>query len=211
MKQLLTGVHIVSFGGQDKPESKVSITLDTVVPEGAGSYSYSKRLNLLDSETQVIAFDLGTSTVIPQVFNPGGKLIYHQPLEIGGCIDLLEAIACDGELLQYLGTGKAGNVELIRQGIEGGDFNYGCGQFNFRPIYARLVKTWLAHRLRLAFKTTQQWRHAAGSVVAWGGGTQMPGVARMLETQRVTTVPSGCWANAIGLQTIAAALLARRS
>ncbi|NER31826.1 MAG: hypothetical protein F6J89_30515 [Symploca sp. SIO1C4] len=210
LKQLLTGNHIVSFGGQNKPESKVTISLEAVVPEGAGSYSYTKRLNLLDSETQVIAIDLGTSTVIPQVFDPGGKLIYHQPLEIGGCIDLLEAIACDVELLQYLGTGKAGNVELIRQGIEGGEFNYGSGQFNFRHLYARLVKTWLGHRLRLAFKTTQQWRDAAGEVVAWGGGTQMPGIARMLATQKVATVPSGCWANAIGLQTIASALLARR-
>ncbi|NEO34260.1 MAG: hypothetical protein F6K36_28430 [Symploca sp. SIO3C6] len=211
LKQLLTGNHIVSFGGQDKPQSQVTISLGTIVPEGAGSYSYTKRLNLLNSSAQVIAFDFGTSTVIPQVFDPGGKLIYHQPLEIGGCIDLLEAIASDVELLQYLGTGKAGNVELIRQGIEGGEFNYGSRQFNFRPIYARLVKTWLADRLRLAFKSTQEWLDAAGEVVAWGGGTQMPGIASMLATQSVTAVPSGCWANAIGLQTIAAALLARRS
>ncbi len=211
LKQLLTGNHIVSFGGQDKPESKVSITLGTVVPEGAGSYIYTKRLNLLDSSDQVVAFDFGTSTVIPQFFDRGGKLVYHQPLEIRGCIDLLEAIACNGELLQYLGTGKAGNIELIRQGIEGGEFNYGESQFNFRPIYARLVKTWLADRLRLAFNSTQQWRYAAGSVVAWGGGTQMPGVSRLLATQKVTTVPNGCWANAIGLQAIASALLARRA
>ncbi|NEP00566.1 MAG: hypothetical protein F6K58_18215 [Symploca sp. SIO2E9] len=210
LKQLITGNHLISFGGQKQAEVKVNITLGTIAPEGAGSYSYSKRLNLFDSDAHVIAFDFGTSTVIPQVFSPKGKLIYHQPLEINGCIDLLEAIACDGELLQYLGTGKAGNVELIRQGIETGQFNYGSRQFNFRSIYAQLVKTWLADRVRLAFNSTQEWRDAAGSVVAWGGGTQMPGIARMLETQKITTVPSGCWANAIGLQTIASALLARR-
>ncbi|NER32025.1 MAG: hypothetical protein F6J89_31575, partial [Symploca sp. SIO1C4] len=170
LKQLITGNHIVSFGGHSSPETKVDITVGTVAPEGAGSYSYAKRLNLIEPSAHVMAFDFGTSTVIPQVFDPGGKLIYHQPLEIDGCIDLLEAIACDVELLQYLGTGKAGNVELIRQGIEGGEFNYGSGQFNFRHLYARIVKTWLGHRLRLAFKTTQQWRDAAGSVVAWGGG-----------------------------------------
>ncbi|NET54409.1 MAG: hypothetical protein F6K09_39215 [Merismopedia sp. SIO2A8] len=211
LKKLTTGNHIVSFGGQSKAQTKVNITVGTIVPEGAGSYSYSQRLNLLEPSANVIAFDFGTSTVIPQVFSPGGKLVYHQPLETGGCIDLLEAIACDVELLQYLGTGKAANIELIRQGIEGGEFNYGSRQFNFRPIYARLVKTWLADRLRLAFKSTQEWLDAAGSLVAWGGGTQMPGIARMLATQKVATVPSGCWANAIGLQTIASALLARRS
>ncbi|NET10858.1 MAG: hypothetical protein F6K16_40465, partial [Symploca sp. SIO2B6] len=116
LKKLTTGNHIVSFGGQSKAQTKVNITVGTIVPEGAGSYSYSQRLNLLEPSANVIAFDFGTSTVIPQVFSPGGKLVYHQPLETGGCIDLLEAIACDVELLQYLGTGKAANIELIRQG-----------------------------------------------------------------------------------------------
>lgn len=154
--------------------------------------------------------DFGTSTVIPQVFAPSGKLIYHQPLETGGCIDLLEAIANSPELIQFLGTGKAGSVELVRKGIESGEFVYGTREFNLRPIYARLVKTWLADRLRLALKATEEWRDAAQSLVAWGGGTQMSGVSQMLGTQKITTVPDGCWSNAIGLQTIAAALLARR-
>jgi hypothetical protein len=159
----------------------------------------------------VIALDFGTSTVIPQVFSPGGKLIYHQPLEVGGCIDLLEVIASDPQLIQFLGSGKAGSIELIRKGIESGEFNYGTRDFNLRPVYARLVKSWLADRLRLGLKATEEWRDAAQSLVAWGGGTEMPGVSKMLATQRITTVPDGCWANAIGLQTLASALLARRA
>lgn len=211
LKELTNGVHIVSFGNKSKPQTRVNINVGTVAPEGAGSYTYAKRLNLIDSSAHVIAFDFGTSTVIPQVFAPGGKLIYHQPLEVGGCIDLLEAIASDAELIQFFGTGKAGNVELIRKGIESREFNYGTRDFNLRPIYARLVKTWLADRLRLAFKATEEWRDAAQSLVAWGGGTEMSGVSKMLATQKVATVPDGCWANAIGLQTIGSALLARRS
>ena len=210
LKELTNGVHLVSFGGKNKPKTRVTITIGTVAPEGAGSYTYAKRLNLIDPSAHVIAFDFGTSTVIPQVFAPGGKLIYHQPLEVGGCIDLLEAIASDSELIQFLGTGKAGSVELVRKGIESGGFNYGTRDFNLRPIYARLVKTWLADRLRLAQKATEEWRDAAQSLVAWGGGTEMSGISKMLGTQKVTTVPDGCWANAIGLQTIASALLARR-
>lgn len=211
LKELTNGVHIVSFNGKNKPQIRVNITIGTVAPEGAGSYTYAKRLNIIDPSAHVIAFDFGTSTVIPQVFSPGGKLIYHQPLETGGCIDLLEAIAHSPELIQFLGTGKAGSIELVRKGIESGEFEYGSRGFNLRPIYARLVKTWLADRLRLALKATEEWRDAAQSLVAWGGGTQMSGVSKMLETQRVTTVPDGCWANALGLQTIASALLARRS
>jgi hypothetical protein len=210
LTELTNGVHIVSFNGKDKPQVRVSITVGSVAPEGAGSYTYAKRLNLIDSSTHVIAFDFGTSTVIPQVFVPGGKLIYHQPLEAGGCIDLLEAIASDSELIQFLATGKAASVELVRKAIESGNFNYGTRDFNLRPIYARLVKGWLADRLRLAFKATEEWRDAAQSLVAWGGGTEMSGVSKMLATQKVVTVPDGCWANAIGLQSIAAALLARR-
>ncbi|MFB8788878.1 MAG: hypothetical protein U7123_08505 [Potamolinea sp.] len=210
LKELTNGVHIVSFNGKTKPQTRVTITIGTVAPEGAGSYTYAKRLNIIDPSAHVIAFDFGTSTVIPQVFSPGGKLIYHQPLEVGGCIDLLEAIASDSELIQFLGTGKAGSVELVRKGIESGEFCYGTRDFNLRPVYARLVKPWLADRLRLALKSTEEWRDAAGSLVAWGGGVQMSGVSQMLATQKVVTVPDGCWSNAIGLQTIAAALLARR-
>ncbi len=210
LKDLTNGVHVVSFGGKTKTQTRVTITVGSVAPEGAGSYTYAKRLTLIDPAAHVIAFDFGTSTVIPQVFAPGGKLIYHQPLEVGGCVDLLEAIAADAELIKFLGTGKAANVELVRKGIESGDFTYGTREFNLRPIYARLVKVWLADRLRLAFKATEEWRDAAQSVVAWGGGTQMSGVAQMLGTQKITTVSDGCWANAVGLQTIASALLARR-
>jgi hypothetical protein len=210
LKELMNGNHIVSFGGKNKPQTRVSITVASVAPEGAGSYTYAKRLNLINSSAHVIALDFGTSTVIPQVFSPGGKLIYHQPLEVGGCIDLLEAIASDSQLIQFLKTGKAGSIELIRKGIESGEFNYGTRDFNLRPLYARLVKTWLADRLRLALKATEEWRDAAQSLVAWGGGTEMSGVSKMLATQTIATVPDGCWANAIGLQTIASALLARR-
>jgi len=210
LKELTSGNHIVSFGGKSKLQTRVSINVGGVVPEGVGSYTYAKRLKLIESTAHVIAIDFGTSTVIPQVFAPGGKLIYHNALEVGGCIDLLEAIASDPELIQFLRSGKAGNIELIRKGIELGEFNYGSRDFNLRPIYARLVKTWLADRLRLARKATEEWRDAAQSFVAWGGGTEMTGISRMLGTQRISTVPDGTWANSIGLQTIATALLNKK-
>lgn len=209
-KNLLTdktsGSHTVSFNGKNTPTSQVNLNVSLVVPEGAGSYSYcvsAKPEPLIDRSAHAIAVDFGTSTVIPTVFAPGGSIIHRQVLEVGGCIDLLDAIAADPELVQFLGTGKAGSIEIIRQGIESKQFQYGTRNFNFRHIYARHLKPWLADRLRLAFKEVEEWRDAAQSFVAWGGGVEMPGVASMLQREGITPVTEGCWANAIGLQRMA--------
>ncbi|MCW5319052.1 hypothetical protein GTQ43_37115 [Nostoc sp. KVJ3] len=99
---------------------------------------------------------------------------------------MLDAIAADPELVQFLGTGKAGSIEIIRQGIESHLFQYGTRNFNFRHIYARHLKPWLADRLRLAFKEVEEWRDAAQSFVAWGGGVEMPGIASMLQREGIT-------------------------
>lgn len=210
LKELTNGTHVVSFGHKNSPTTRVNISVGAVAPEGAGSYAYAKKLGIIESSAHVIGIDFGTSTVIPQVFSPGGKLIYHQPLEVGGCIDLLESMSTAPELIKRLGTGKAANIELVRKGIEG-DFTYGSRGFDLKPVYIRLVSSWLADRTRLALKSTEEWRDAAQSLVAWGGGSEMPGIQAMLGTQKIATVPDGGWANAIGLQTIAAALLSRRN
>jgi hypothetical protein len=209
-KDLLTektnGSHTVSFNGKNTPPSQVNLNVSLVVPEGAGSYSYCVSVKpepLIDRTAHAIAIDFGTSTVIPTVFAPGGAIIHRQVLEVGGCIDLLDAIASDSELIQFLGSGKAGSIEIIRQGIENTTFQYGTRNFNFRHIYARHLKPWLSDRLRLAFKEVEEWRDAAQSFVAWGGGVEMPLVAKMLQSQGITPVPSGCWANALGLQRMA--------
>jgi len=205
------GTHVISFHGKGNPVQRVNLHTGLVASEGAGSYSCCLKQNLIDRMAHAVAFDFGTSTIIPVVFAPGGKLLYHQPLETGGCIDLLDAIASDPELIKFLGTGKAGSLEIIRQGIEDrqNPFGYGTRNFNFRNIYARHVNRWLADRVRLALKQVEEWRDAAQSLVAWGGGVEMPGVSKMLATQGITAVPDGCWANAIGLQRMAAGLLAR--
>lgn len=210
LKELTSGTHIVRFGSRNNTPTRVNISIGLVVPEGAGSYAHARQQGLLEPLAHVIALDIGTSTVIPQVFAPGGKLIYHQPLEAGGCIDLLDSIASSPELIQALGTGKSGNIELVRNAIET-DFIYGSRGFDLREVYSRSVTTWLGDRLRLAFRATDEWRDSCQSFVAWGGGSEMPGIAGSLKTQRITTIPAGGWANAIGLQIIAAGLLARRN
>jgi hypothetical protein len=153
--------------------------------------------------------DFGTSTVIPTVFAPGGKIVHRKVLEVGGCIDLLDAIAGDSELIAHLGKGKAGSVESVRKAIESKTFQYGTRGFNFKNVYARYLTSWLEDRLRLVDKEIEEWRDEAQSFVAWGGGVEMPGVAQKLTERGITPVVDGCWANAIGLQRMAEGRLAR--
>jgi Actin like proteins N terminal domain len=207
---LTSGTHSVSFSGKDKTGTRVKITVGLVALEGIGSYAQSRFLGLIEPKANVIAFDFGTSTTIPQVFAPGGKVIYHQPLEVGGSIDLLEAISNDAALLKFLGSGKAGSTELIRQGIETNSFLYGSRGYDFKAAYTRYLKVWLGDRVRLASKATSEWRDSAQSIVAWGGGVELPGVAQNLKSIGITPLPDSGWANAIGLQTMAQGLLARK-
>jgi len=211
LNQKVSGIHTVSFGGKNSSPSQVNLTVARVLPEGTGSYSYCVASNppLIDRTGTAIALDLGTSTVIVTIFAPGGSIVHRQVLEVGGCIDLLSAIATDNELIQFLGSGKAGSIETIRQGIESTTFQYGTRDFNFRSIYARHLKPWLKDRLRLAFKEIEEWRDSAQSFVAWGGGVEMPGVSKLLAAQGITAVPDGCWANAIGLQRMSSGILVR--
>jgi hypothetical protein len=214
--ELTKGTHLVSFNGKDKPHIRIKIDIPLVVPEGAGSYYHAKRLNLVDVQAHCIGFDFGTSTVIPVPFTPGGKIIRHQPLAVSGCVGLLEAIANDSELKAFIGTGKAASIDSIRQGIESGEFTYtvnsrsGVRTFNFKPIYHRHLNSWLTDRVRLAFKAMDEWRNSAQSLIAWGGGVEMPSVTQALKNIGIVALPDGAFANAIGLQAIASAQLARR-
>ena len=207
-----SGTHVVSFGGKDTAKTKVFLNTSLVVPEGAGSYAYAAAFKpepLIDILGEVIAFDFGTSTVIATVFAPHGKIIHRAVLATGGVVSLLEAIAQEKELLRHLGTGKAGNIELIRQAIENGTFRYGTRPFNFQPLYQKQLTSWLSDRLRLALAETEEWQDSAASLVAWGGGAALPYTEEMFAQAGVTPVPEACWANALGLQRLAQGRLER--
>ncbi|MBD1835371.1 hypothetical protein H6F61_22460 [Cyanobacteria bacterium FACHB-472] len=200
------GSHVINFGGKNARQTRVTLKVSLVVPEGVGAYAYCVSAQpepLIDKTASAIAFDLGTGTTIVNVLAPGGSIIHRKVLEVGGCIGLLDSIASDPELIQFLGTGKAGSIETIRQGIESQEFKYGTRNFDFQSIYLRQLKPWLTNRLRLALKEVEEWRDSAQSFVCWGGGAELPGVAKVLSTKGITAVPDGCWANAIGLQRMA--------
>jgi hypothetical protein len=117
-------------------------------------------------------------------------------------------VARDRELQLYEG-GKLGDVELIRQGIEAKTFTYGNSGINFQDAYQRELMPWLKDRFSLALKAVQPWRKLAGSLVVWGGGAQLPGVAAAVQKFGYTAVSEGSWANALGLQRLAQSRLER--
>ena len=204
----IEGTHVVDFGGKNSTPSTVTIKVSLVVPEGTGSYSQCRAQQLVDPNKHVIAFDFGTGTVIVQVLAPGGATEHREVLSIGGCIDLLTALAQDREIGLFEG-GKAGDIELIRKGIEDTSFLYGNTQINFKDAYIRELMPWLKDRFSLALKVVQPWRKMAGSFLIWGGGAQLPGLASAVEKYGYKAMPEGSWANALGLQRISEARLSR--
>lgn len=208
LTEALEGVHVVNFNGKASPHSFIKIKVGLVAPEGSGSYVYCRHQNLIDHTKHALALDFGTGTLIVSVFAPGGSIEYREVLSVGGCIDLLDAIARDRELQLYEG-GKLGDIELIRQGIESRSFLYGNSGISFRDAYQRELMPWLKDRFSLALKAVQPWRKLAGSFAVWGGGAQLPGVAAAVEKFGYTAVSEGTWANALGLQRLAQSRLER--
>lgn len=205
----IEGTHCVNFGGRSGHQTRVKIKLSLVVPEGAGSYAHCRAQQLLDPTKHTIAVDFGTGTVIAQILAPGGAVECREVLSIGGCIDLLTAIAQDREIQLFEG-GKAGDIELIRQGIEAQNFLYGNTGINFQTAYTREFVPWLKDRFSLALKVVRPWQKVAGSSLIWGGGAQLPGMATAVQKFGYKAVDNGGWANAIGLQRIAEGRLARQ-
>ncbi len=208
LTEALEGTHVVCFNGKSSPQSIIKIKVGLIAPEGSGSYVYCRHQALIDHTKHAIALDFGTGTLIVSVFAPGGSIEFREVLSVGGCIDLLDAIARDRELQLYEG-GKLGDVELIRQGIEQRTFLYGNSGISFQDAYQRELMPWLKDRFSLALKAVQPWRKLAGSFLVWGGGAQLPGVAAAVKKFGYTALCEGSWANAIGLQRLAQSRLER--
>lgn len=204
--KVIEGKHIVNFNGKNSPDSFVFIKVSLVVPEGTGSYAYCRSEGLIDPAHATNAIDFGTGTVIPAALAAGGAETWREPLNIGGCVDLLEALASDREIQIYEG-GRTGDIEIIRRGIEEGSFGYGSSGINFRAAYEREFPLWFSDRFGLALKALRPWRNAARNFVVWGGGAQLPGMANAVQKYGYTAVKDGTWANAIGLERIAEARL----
>ncbi|HBE17076.1 MAG TPA: hypothetical protein DDW51_05555 [Cyanobacteria bacterium UBA11367] len=204
LRKNLEGEHIVKFGDSDL--SAIYISVAGIYPEGAGSYLSAISLQPGLTGNLIVGVDFGTSTIICQTFSPHGKMLFHQPLELGGVIELLNAIATDDKLVRCLGTGKPGNTELIRRGIISRNFKYGNTDFNFGDIYQAHFKYWISDRIRLIREACREWENEA-IFLAWGGGSMLPGMEKYLGNIKI--LPNGGWANALGLELMAKSKVAK--
>ncbi|MBD1890492.1 hypothetical protein [Coleofasciculus sp. FACHB-SPT9] len=204
LKELLQGQHSIRING--KGVSWIDLSVSAVIEEGTGAVVTALGCNLIQPKTQNIFLDLGNGTIISSVFGSGGKLIARK-VTSGGVDALIEAIAKNIDTRRHLI--REGDRHLIRAGIENGSFQYGTTGWNFRQVYNTELKPWVSQNLAAAFKSVDPWREQSDSVVAIGGGSQLPAIAQLLTARNIVTSSDGTWLNARGLARLAQIKLRR--
>lgn len=194
MRKALEGTHSVFLNG--KP-SVVNIEVLKVVNEGFGAAVVLSADHSLQSG---LIIDIGNGTSIVRSY--AGLKESGQYVNVTGGVEfLIEAIAKHETLRRQLN--KAGDVHLIRQGIERGDFRYGNTSISFKDIYAECVSVWLSASLKPLLREMGDRFASASAMIAIGGGVQLPGVAKALENKGFTAVSDSRWLNAKGLYSLA--------
>ncbi|MBD2047273.1 hypothetical protein H6F78_17020 [Coleofasciculus sp. FACHB-64] len=204
LSKSLQGQHSIRVN--NKGVTHVDLSVSTVIEEGAGAVVSALASNLIEPKTQNIFIDLGCGTIISSVFGAGGKLIARK-VTSGGVDALIEAIAKNIDTRRQLM--KEGDRHLIRAGIESSSFEYGTTGWNFRQIYNAELKPWVSQNLATAFKAVDPWREQSNSIVAIGGGSQLPAIAQLLASQKIVVATDGTWINARGLSRLAQIKLRR--
>ncbi|MFE1746020.1 ParM/StbA family protein [Coleofasciculus sp. H7-2] len=204
LSKSLQGQHSIRIN--NKGVSWVDISVSAVLEEGAGAVISALASSLIQPKTQNIFLDLGCGTTISTIFGSGGKLVARK-VTPGGVDSLIESIAKNLDVRRQLL--KEGDRHLIRAAIENGSFEYGTTGWNFRQIYNTELKPWVSQNLATAFKAVDPWREQSDSIVAIGGGSQLPAIAQLLASQKIIVAPHGCWVNARGLARLAQIKLRR--
>lgn len=196
VKQALEGVHKLRINGK---VSTINIRVERVLEEGSGVAVALK--NSCDF-TNAIVFDLGNGTAIVSAFN-GLQLTDRDYVHGAGVEALIEAIATSEIVRQHLL--KPADRHLIRQGIERGDFSYGtrCNGWNFKESYVSELPKWFESGLKPLLKKAESRMTSATSVIAVGGGTQLPCVKNLLSKRGLEVPDNARFLNSKGLYMVA--------
>ena len=204
MEESISGNHTARINNRITSISVVDVFC---LEEGTGAVFSAVQQNHVPTSGRVLLVDMGYGTLISCHFanrklQPGSRKVLPT-----GVNQLVELIAKDPDTRKQLL--QEGNSQIIRTGIERGDFLYGTTSWNFKPIYARHIKPWAASGLAFALKSLSPWKAEADAAIAVGGGVLMPGIPEALTRNGFTTLPDPQWANVRGLA-LAAQMKARR-
>ncbi|NET36963.1 MAG: hypothetical protein F6K19_33880 [Cyanothece sp. SIO1E1] len=203
LTRVLSGMHTVRFNGNRKA-SLIHITVDAVLEEGVGAIVMAQ--SELNADEQVLVYDFGHGTCIFSIFGEGGKLM-ERKVTSGGVEDLIDAIATNLETRKHLA--QEGDRQIIRSGIEDKSFNYGRTGWNFRAIYQAELVAWMQSVMAPVLRAAAPWTPTADTIIAVGGGSQLPMIHKLLTQKGITPLTDGAWANARGLYQLAASALRR--
>lgn len=200
VSEKLKGTHRVQLNGKS---CEININITSITDEGVGAYYEMLSVGKIKKSTTALFLDIGHGTIIISVFG-GGELKFRKAYPLG-VARLYSAIANNLQMRKAL-KGIPGNVELIKSGIERGDFVYGNNQklsFNFSDIYRAELKPWVSDSLSKVLSATQQWQNEASYLFCIGGGVKLPGIKQALEKRAFDCLPDSEWLNARGLLKIA--------
>lgn len=196
----LVGTHKVKLNNKS---CEITIVVKSLVDEGVGAYFEllaTKRVN--KSET-VLLLDVGHGTIITSVFG-SGEMKARKAYSLG-VSNLYSAIAVNLDMRKSL-KGVPGNLQLIKQGIERGDFVYGNNQklsFGFKNVYQAELKPWVSSSLVKVLSSLSHWKNEASHLFCIGGGVQLPGIKGFLQKQHFDCLDDSEFLNARGLLKIA--------
>lgn len=204
LSKAIAGRHNIRVN--NKGVTSVEVAVSAVLEEGSGAVVSALASGLIQPKTQNIVLDFGGGTTIASVFAPGGKLITRKVTR-GGVDCLIEAIAKNLNTRRQLL--KEADRHLIRLGIENQSFQYGKTNWNFRDVYNTELKPWVVANLATALKSVEAWRDQSDSIIAIGGGSQLPTINTLLGIQNIVTSYDAVWLNCRGLQRLAGIKLRR--
>lgn len=196
----LAGTHKVKLN--NKP-CEVTVTVVSLVDEGVGAYYELLATKKINRSETVLLLDVGHGTIITSVFGNGE--IKHRKAYPLGVSNLHNAIANNLQMRKAL-KGIPGNLQLIKQGIERGNFTYGNNQklsFDFGDVYRAELKPWVSNSLVNVLASLNQWKNEASHLFCIGGGVKLPGIKNYLQKQHFDCLDDSEFLNARGLLKIA--------
>ncbi|NES64005.1 MAG: ParM/StbA family protein, partial [Okeania sp. SIO2D1] len=165
----LSGTHRVNLNNKN---CEINITTKSITDEGVGAYYELLSTGKIKKSNTALFLDIGHGTIIASVFG-SGDLKYRKAYPFGAA-RLYSALANNLQMRKVL-KGIPGNPELIKQGIEKGNFIYGNNarlSFNFADIYKAELKPWVDDSLVKVLASLSQWQNEATHLFCIGGGVQ---------------------------------------